>query len=396
MPIRVDCPRCKRPLAVPSKRAGSYVTCPGCKGRLWVPEESTALKVDAARAGAEAAMGSGASAASEGADDDGNPSIIVVHVDPQPPGPPPAPADGRAAARPPTAPQVAAGGGSAAPDGAAAPGKARFLGMDALSAEAAPGPAAKVGQLPSWDGAPLAAASPPAPPASVPLPPSPPALRMPPPPPAAPRPPSGPQPPLPPAPTSMAAMQPAPQPPAPPAPSAGPPTGRFPPPAPAPQRKVARFITAETMASTLPISADGKLPALQLTEGHTTAEAKVKSSKMNPLMLMGLLCLSVVMSITFVLLAPSEDNPEDVPARVDARREIEDNYFGQKGKPIEEYQRWLREAQTAYARGDYRTEHARYRAVQKRLNAEREKFQPGLTGSDTRDKRLGELLDTLQ
>lgn len=37
MPIRIDCPRCNKPLAVPSKKAGSYVTCPRCQGRLWVP-----------------------------------------------------------------------------------------------------------------------------------------------------------------------------------------------------------------------------------------------------------------------------------------------------------------------------------------------------------------------
>ncbi len=39
MPFLIDCPRCKSPLSVPGKKAGSYVICPQCKGRLWVPKE---------------------------------------------------------------------------------------------------------------------------------------------------------------------------------------------------------------------------------------------------------------------------------------------------------------------------------------------------------------------
>lgn len=39
MPLDVDCPRCKHPLAVPESQAGSYVRCPRCRGRLWVPSE---------------------------------------------------------------------------------------------------------------------------------------------------------------------------------------------------------------------------------------------------------------------------------------------------------------------------------------------------------------------
>lgn len=38
MPITLDCPRCKQTLAVPAKKAGTYVRCPRCNGRFWVPE----------------------------------------------------------------------------------------------------------------------------------------------------------------------------------------------------------------------------------------------------------------------------------------------------------------------------------------------------------------------
>lgn len=40
MPIRTQCPRCKQPLAVPEKLAGSYVNCPRCQGRFWVAKDA--------------------------------------------------------------------------------------------------------------------------------------------------------------------------------------------------------------------------------------------------------------------------------------------------------------------------------------------------------------------
>ena len=39
MPIKLDCPRCKKILSIPSKKAGSYALCPSCNGRFWVPED---------------------------------------------------------------------------------------------------------------------------------------------------------------------------------------------------------------------------------------------------------------------------------------------------------------------------------------------------------------------
>ena len=54
MPFQFDCPRCKQPLIIPSKRAGSYATCPSCKGRLWVPERPPA---DAGTGGPSEASG---------------------------------------------------------------------------------------------------------------------------------------------------------------------------------------------------------------------------------------------------------------------------------------------------------------------------------------------------
>jgi DNA-directed RNA polymerase subunit RPC12/RpoP len=36
MPLKIECPRCKARLQIPSKLAGRYVNCPQCKGRVWV------------------------------------------------------------------------------------------------------------------------------------------------------------------------------------------------------------------------------------------------------------------------------------------------------------------------------------------------------------------------
>ena len=38
MAIKIVCPRCRKPLSVPSKIAGAYANCPSCSGRFWVPE----------------------------------------------------------------------------------------------------------------------------------------------------------------------------------------------------------------------------------------------------------------------------------------------------------------------------------------------------------------------
>jgi len=38
MSLKLNCPRCERPLVVPSSTAGSYAHCPYCNGRLWVPD----------------------------------------------------------------------------------------------------------------------------------------------------------------------------------------------------------------------------------------------------------------------------------------------------------------------------------------------------------------------
>ena len=40
MAVRTQCPRCKQPLSVPNKLAGSYANCPRCQGRFWISKDA--------------------------------------------------------------------------------------------------------------------------------------------------------------------------------------------------------------------------------------------------------------------------------------------------------------------------------------------------------------------
>ncbi len=171
-----------------------------------------------------------------------------------------------------------------------------------------------------------------------------------------------------------------------------------PPQPPAPRKKVARFISAETADSTLRPAADGKLPELQLDEGAVRQKPQEKSSSMNPLVLLGVLSVSVVLSIVLAMIdlgspaAPRSERKEQM------RYLIERDFFGSgniDNRALKSYQILLREAQRAYTRGDYKTERKNYRRVLEMLRAERGADRKGLTGSRRRDKKLEEAISVL-
>ena len=153
-------------------------------------------------------------------------------------------------------------------------------------------------------------------------------------------------------------------------------------------RKVARFITIEASTSNLALAEDGKLPELRLQEGQQT-EAKKQGSGMNPLLLIGLLCLSVAMSIVLVFMGDAPGGSSVNQDKAHARFEIEDKFFfTERNAPVEPYQKLLREAKQACSRGDRRTEKECYRKVLDMLRVERGEFDRGLTGSRSRDAEL--------
>lgn len=156
---------------------------------------------------------------------------------------------------------------------------------------------------------------------------------------------------------------------------------------------MARFITAEAARSPLTLNADGKLPDLHLTESNQPG-AKHKPEKttgLNPLILVGVICLSIVTSVMLVFVDVDSPNPQHNVAKWRARRVIEEEYFSSLDSPApqERYQIHLRDAQRAHTRGDRATERKLYRQVLDLLRAERGPFDT-VTGTPSRDKTLEE------
>jgi DNA-directed RNA polymerase subunit RPC12/RpoP len=171
-----------------------------------------------------------------------------------------------------------------------------------------------------------------------------------------------------------------------------------PPPAPEQPKKVARFIAAEPADSALQLAADGKLPQLHLEETASRQTAKARPSSMSPLLLGGILTLSVALSIMLAAIGPPAPTASLVEQQAEKRLFIEHNYFGGgnlDNRPLEPYQLLLREAQRAFSRGDRKTQRDCYRRVLEMLRAERGEGRPGLTGSPSRDKDLEQAIAVL-
>lgn len=154
--------------------------------------------------------------------------------------------------------------------------------------------------------------------------------------------------------------------------SPAPPPPSLPPSAPAgqPGGKVARFIVTDAAASTLKLAEDGKLPELHLQEGQDQRRED-KSSQVHPMVLIGLICLSVALSIGLLVVDVGGDGKGAAQGREKVWRAIEKDYFpAEAGAPLQPYQRYLREARQAAARGDRKTEVNRLRTVLALLRAE--------------------------
>ncbi len=169
-------------------------------------------------------------------------------------------------------------------------------------------------------------------------------------------------------------------------------SGAGPPDAPPTARRVARLITTDKSATQLEPAADGKLPELRLADSHQPESESDSQQGVHPLVLLALLSASVVASIAMLFVEPGT-NVTNSELKRRARREIEADYFANLNSPgpEEPYQFMLREAQRAFAQGNYQKEQEQYRRVLKLLRAERGRFE-SVTGSRNRDKRLEELL----
>ncbi len=157
--------------------------------------------------------------------------------------------------------------------------------------------------------------------------------------------------------------------------------------------RTARLITSETAQSALKLAPDGRLPELHLDEDETKKKADDdQSAAMNPLVLFGLLTLSVAMSVAMVLIDWGTPTTSRAEERGKARALIEEKFFGggslDRTKPLEPYQELLRDAQREHFRGNLRKERELYRRVLDMIRAERGAGDRGLTGSLTNDRLL--------
>ncbi len=119
MPLKLNCPRCKKALTLPRSTAGSYTKCAHCGGRVWVPEVPGP---EAKRpAGAGAAGGKASAAASAGA----------AYV----PSPPPAGKQAASPAGPPSAAHAPSPPAPATPPAAPWTAQGQAQGQDATSPE---------------------------------------------------------------------------------------------------------------------------------------------------------------------------------------------------------------------------------------------------------------------
>ncbi len=169
----------------------------------------------------------------------------------------------------------------------------------------------------------------------------------------------------------------------------------------------ARFITAETAKSTLQ-AADGRLPELALQAGESKKRVDVQAASSNPLVMSAAIAFSIIASVV-LLLFDFEGGASPSQTKNAARQKIQVKFsqnhnFGCPAKdsatakctcdpkpPLLEYQQLLRRAQQAYARGDLDEERLSYRRVLRLLRQEN-KTRYGLTGSESRDDELEELI----
>ena len=115
---------------------------------------------------------------------------------------------------------------------------------------------------------------------------------------------------------------------------------------------------------------------------------------MNPLVLFGLLTMSVVMSVVLVLAPSGPSEPGKSKARLEARRIIREEYFSDMDSPGpgKSYQRCLREAQSCAQPRRLQNGKEALQESPRRPARDRANFDKGLTGTRDSDHRLEEQL----
>lgn len=159
-------------------------------------------------------------------------------------------------------------------------------------------------------------------------------------------------------------------------------------------RKVAKFITDREGDRLVRLGEDGALPELALAESSGRKKPTPKTGDRSSPLIYVAVGVSLLMSMA-MLFMDAGSGGSTASQRREARNEIRRNFFGD-GSDLKPYQKYLREAQRAYASGDRRTERRAYQRVLDELNAEDVvRSIHGLTGDKERDNRLRELIGIL-
>ncbi|MBS0201406.1 MAG: hypothetical protein JSS49_00795 [Planctomycetes bacterium] len=160
-------------------------------------------------------------------------------------------------------------------------------------------------------------------------------------------------------------------------------------------RAVAKFITDRPGETLVRLGEDGHLPELALQEAATAkSEKRPQSSQGNPALVYGALGFSLLASIAMLFLEPQTFD-ERATSKSSARQAIVKDYIGDERGPAKPYQRLLREAGLAHARGDSTGERNAYIAVLGLLNSEDKNPYTGITGSADLDEQLKKYLAVL-
>lgn len=168
-------------------------------------------------------------------------------------------------------------------------------------------------------------------------------------------------------------------PPAPPPVGAGaPPLQVVPPPLNRPAQ-AARFIAEETAETRVQLGADGRLPELKFEARAAESDPREpQAGGSNPLLLVGVLCFSVTLSVILLVFEPPKA-PSNEAAKAAARNWIQAKYIGSDSTP-QPHELRLRWALQAAVRGDTASERRLYREVLNMLHDESLRGAAGVTG----------------
>jgi DNA-directed RNA polymerase subunit RPC12/RpoP len=143
--------------------------------------------------------------------------------------------------------------------------------------------------------------------------------------------------------------------------------------------QAAKFIADEATESRVQLGADGRLPGLQFENQVAEQDVETPQSRgSNPLMLIGMLCFGITLSVILLVVDPQQMQSDDA-AKAEAREALAQYYTG-LGPTLKPYEKCLREALQAHSREDYATERRRYREVLNMLHDESIRGAAGLTG----------------